>query len=484
MPAKSKSQQRLFSMALAVRKGELKRSDVYKSVLDIVDSDMTDKEIEEFTVLKENNNPRITPLLNYVMEAGFSIGAGFSEEQVMAQFNIIKTNNSESNISDLELLTGFVYGIWETNFESNPQLIPFRFSDKSAKLSRAYEVIKDDLFRFLDGKKVTYKISKSGFKVGGIRFEWGEGSMFNNRSIKGLGYENTVIEELILFITIIAGAHKERKLSETDLKTIVDNKTLYHLFPLYLNGALDGVLDMFIKDPRMDLTTIITKTGNVDTKRNRKGQLFDKDFNITSSDMKDVLDESGSIIADITINSKPEVYISVKMKSSQLSGVNYQYALEKNEDMWNGIKAGKSFNDVKDEPDMKALINFCNVCGIDTEDVYNKYTCIFNHEKIDKNIKLGKRYDGKKLGILFQKLIGGNYWYIKPEHVLFVHAENNNWKFNISNATIAETGKRISIQGDIEGVAVELEFRTDGHGVWPYRLFPRTHVADLINKLQ
>lgn len=308
--------------------------------------------------------------------------------------------------------------------------------------------------------------------------------MFNNRSIKGLGYENTVIEELILFITIIAGAHKERKLSETDLKTIVDNKTLYHLFPLYLNGALDGVLDMFIKDPRMDLTTVITKTGNADTKRNRKGQLFDKDFNITSSDMKDVLDESGSIIADITINSKPEVYISVKMKSSQLSGVNYQYALEKNEDMWNGIKAGKSFNDVKDEPDMKALINFCNVCGIDTEDVYNKYTCIFNHEKIDKNIKLGKRYDGKKLGILFQKLIGGNYWYIKPEHVLFVHAENNNWKFNISNATIAETGKRISIQGDIEGVAVELEFRTDGHGVWPYRLFPRTHVADLINKLQ
>ena len=50
MPAKSKSQQRLFSMALAVRKGKLKRDDVYKNVLDIVDSDMSDKEIEEFTV--------------------------------------------------------------------------------------------------------------------------------------------------------------------------------------------------------------------------------------------------------------------------------------------------------------------------------------------------------------------------------------------------------------------------------------------------
>ena len=48
MPAKSKAQQRLFGMALAVRRGDLKRKDVWKEVLDIVDSDMTDKEIEDF----------------------------------------------------------------------------------------------------------------------------------------------------------------------------------------------------------------------------------------------------------------------------------------------------------------------------------------------------------------------------------------------------------------------------------------------------
>ena len=52
MPAKSKSQQRLFGMALAVRKGELKRSDVEQSVIDIVDGDMTDKEIEDFAKTK------------------------------------------------------------------------------------------------------------------------------------------------------------------------------------------------------------------------------------------------------------------------------------------------------------------------------------------------------------------------------------------------------------------------------------------------
>ena len=54
MPSVSKSRQRLFSMALAVRKGELKRSEVNQTVLDIVDGDMTNSQIEHFTVLKEN----------------------------------------------------------------------------------------------------------------------------------------------------------------------------------------------------------------------------------------------------------------------------------------------------------------------------------------------------------------------------------------------------------------------------------------------
>jgi len=54
MPAKTPSQQRLFCMALAVRTGKLKRSEVTKAVLDIVDSDMTDKQIKDFTVLKES----------------------------------------------------------------------------------------------------------------------------------------------------------------------------------------------------------------------------------------------------------------------------------------------------------------------------------------------------------------------------------------------------------------------------------------------
>ena len=54
MPAKSKAQQRLFQMALAVRKGDLPRNKVWKSVLDIVDSNMTNKEIEDFTIMEKS----------------------------------------------------------------------------------------------------------------------------------------------------------------------------------------------------------------------------------------------------------------------------------------------------------------------------------------------------------------------------------------------------------------------------------------------
>lgn len=55
MPSKSKSQQRLFGMALAVRRGDISRSDVDKEVLDIVDGKMTDKQIEDFARTKHKS---------------------------------------------------------------------------------------------------------------------------------------------------------------------------------------------------------------------------------------------------------------------------------------------------------------------------------------------------------------------------------------------------------------------------------------------
>lgn len=54
MPAKSKAQQALMGMALAVRKGEMSRDEVNDKVLDIVDSDMSTKDIEDFAKTKRS----------------------------------------------------------------------------------------------------------------------------------------------------------------------------------------------------------------------------------------------------------------------------------------------------------------------------------------------------------------------------------------------------------------------------------------------
>lgn len=54
MPARSRSQQRLFCMAYGVRHGKIDRDDVYQSVLDLADSSITDKQLKHFFVLQES----------------------------------------------------------------------------------------------------------------------------------------------------------------------------------------------------------------------------------------------------------------------------------------------------------------------------------------------------------------------------------------------------------------------------------------------
>ena len=68
MPAQSKAQQALFGMAWAVRKGEMKRSEVNKEVLKIVDSDMTDKDIKDFASTSHKGLPKKT-LKEYIEES-------------------------------------------------------------------------------------------------------------------------------------------------------------------------------------------------------------------------------------------------------------------------------------------------------------------------------------------------------------------------------------------------------------------------------
>ena len=54
MPAVSKKQKTAMCMALAARRGDLEVSKLKGAALEIYKSDMTNKEIEDFTVLKEH----------------------------------------------------------------------------------------------------------------------------------------------------------------------------------------------------------------------------------------------------------------------------------------------------------------------------------------------------------------------------------------------------------------------------------------------
>lgn len=57
MPSVSKNQQRLFGMALSVKRGELSRSEVSSDVLDIVDS-MSEKKIRDFAKTSHEGLPK------------------------------------------------------------------------------------------------------------------------------------------------------------------------------------------------------------------------------------------------------------------------------------------------------------------------------------------------------------------------------------------------------------------------------------------
>lgn len=64
MPAKSKAQKTAMCMALAARKGDLEVSKLKGAALEIYNSDMTNKEIEEFTVMESLQTYLSSRLLN------------------------------------------------------------------------------------------------------------------------------------------------------------------------------------------------------------------------------------------------------------------------------------------------------------------------------------------------------------------------------------------------------------------------------------
>ena len=120
-------------------------------------------------------------------------------------------------------------------------------------------------------------------------------------------------------------------------------------------------------------------------------------------------------------------------------------------------------------------------------DIFTAYKQIYSGKSSkDIELTLDKNYDPSLLGCVFQKLLGGNYWYVKPGICEYVDYKDAGLKFNINKANITPTGKGISVTGNINGLNAHVNFRTDGDrtvGPYPYRLFPQISVPDLIKKV-
>lgn len=70
MPSTSKAQQKAMCMAYAARKGKLNKSELKGAALDIYNSDMTDKQIKDFMVLKESTNISLKESILKSVKAG------------------------------------------------------------------------------------------------------------------------------------------------------------------------------------------------------------------------------------------------------------------------------------------------------------------------------------------------------------------------------------------------------------------------------
>jgi hypothetical protein len=434
-------------------------------------------------------------ITSYICEGVFNYAPATAEE-ARAYFNSIGRSIKRDNktIKTGELVpTEFIdlmFNIWIDNFEKEPNKIPFRCDGKSVKLSASYEIYKDDILGLqdnIDNCKINFTTGK--FTINDYTIKFGEGSLKGVTSAKGLSYEDTVVEQLIKTVELIAGKHSEGRLTKKDFEETITDKTLHCLYNMYDAGHLDEVLELYInsKDNPIDLSTIIIKTGGGNTKRNSNGEIFDSEFNVTNSDIETVLEDSGNIIADVTINTKTPVYISVKMKSSQLSGVMYKKAIAQNETFKNAVMSNETWDDIKTAKEMVPFINFFNVLGIVPSDIFTAYKQIYSGKSSkDIELTLNKNYDPTLLGCVFQKLLGGNYWYVKPGICEYVDYKDAGLKFNIDKASITSTGKGISVIGNINGLKAHVNFRTDGDrtvGPYPYRLFPQISVPDLIKKV-
>ena len=152
----------------------------------------------------------------------------------------------------------------------------------------------------------------------------------------------------------------------------------------------------------------------------------------------------------------------------------------------NAIDRRSSYEEIKTALNRTPFKNFCKVFGIDGKDLYNKFLSFAEGVDTNLNIKTTSSYAGRDLGIIIQKLVGGNYWYVKPDiDAVYLTDKDSGLSFKRSGIHFSAGDHRcILVDGSISGVKITLKIRTALKGYkYPYRVFPELKVPDLVEVL-
>ena len=396
-------------------------------------------------------------------EDRYNYGRGLTADQAKEELH------KESRDKRLDDLVDFLYEVWVDEFAGIDRKIPLRFPEDvkgKVKIARDYAP-------FLKANS-EFHISGNKFTIDGIEFTFGDGSLFSDRAAAGREYENDVADDVRFLL-----------LENTESKA--DRSRLKALQVQYAELLKDKDFKEAKKIVNAD-PSAIDHIVRVETpkRRNSHHELWNDDFEINTN-TKDIK-ESGKIIADVVINDK--IYLSAKIESHQLSGVRCAMVFDSNALFREYAKKNLSFKNKSsfDESDLSNNTPFKNFCELFSVDGFDMYNSLVPHNDNDRKLSVIKpqsEYSSSTLGLLFRKLVGGNYWVVKRgEPVRFIGVKNSNsLKFNISDAYITKSGKSIIFNGDLNGLPAAINVRTSSGEEYPCRMFPKVNIEDLINLL-
>lgn len=363
----------------------------------------------------------------------------------------------------------------------------------------------NDFFNKILSPKSNYKIGKKTKRI----FQGVHDTSYNDdgtqsiRSYNGLKKEDDDLSDLLVFVTKLTNYFIEQnnkvtikdinKLSDEILTNLFDNEigNYERFYGMYHVGVFSQLIYSMINDESILPDKYIIKTGGEDIKRNKKGSIFTKDCNfglsiINYDEYVDTLKNSGKIISDITIKNSllnsnlEDVYISCKMKDSQLSAISVDSVMKTNKMFVNAISQEDDekqiyFDDIKDNKDFKPFINFWNLFNIDAKEIFeiykkNKNFMINNSEnesgKFIINVNNNNNNSKVLLGRLIKMLIGANYWMLKGVNTAkFLSSDSNDLLFDITKAYITRSGKTINIFGELSNINISDDIPNDSKSV-------------------